>query len=486
MFIFIVAGQAPVLAQSGARDAGLRIGGGESSDLVRGNLSRVAAPAVQIKAVLVRDPGLMVELKGWVAKEAGDNGQVVDDLAVSDQGIFERLDQDLAFRSVATRLLQRYGYLMPQLNPDSDKGKENELVIRERAKRIVAREEQEDAAASQARAAADKLEQASDCDGDCGAGAGSGPAKRQRANQAPAPAQNSEPAMPQLPVLPDSVSPADLARTLRAASGGEDGGESQGLYGGSALGGSMIGAGLGDGGLSGGGLGTGSLGTGDGRLSLTSSPMRRGDDNGGAGLSMQGMAGMNPGRNPLLDLLPMTSGLDTSRTPAAKDPKITRLPGSRGGSNAAEMTPVAMEHTLGPYSDVPSLYDLYVQASPRDRNLQRFGLEMFRNGTREEQGVPMDLPVGPDYVVGPGDGLAIDLWGGFSQRFTRTVDREGRIMLPEAGTAAGERADAGRCAGSGAARVAIAVSGCVGGCFAVEIADGADLCSGRSGGAGGV
>ena len=43
------------------------------------------------------------------------------------------------------------------------------------------------------------------------------------------------------------------------------------------------------------------------------------------------------------------------------------------------------------------------------------------------------LPVGPDYVVGPGDGLAIDLWGGFSQRFTRTVDREGRIALPEAG-----------------------------------------------------
>jgi protein involved in polysaccharide export with SLBB domain len=45
----------------------------------------------------------------------------------------------------------------------------------------------------------------------------------------------------------------------------------------------------------------------------------------------------------------------------------------------------------------------------------------------------MDLPVGPDYVVGPGDGLSINLWGGISQRILRSVDREGRITLPEAG-----------------------------------------------------
>jgi polysaccharide export outer membrane protein len=425
--IFVVAGRVPVFAQSG-RDAGLRIGGGESSDLVRENLSRVAAPAVQIKAVLIRDPGLMVELKNWVAKEAGDNGQIVDDLAVSDQGIFDRLDQDVPFRSVATRLLQRYGYLLPQVNPDSDKGKQNELVLRERAKRIVAIEEQEDALATQSKAAADKVEQTSGCDGD----GDCAPARAKRPNGNAAPSQDSEPAMP---VLPDSVSPEDLARTLRAASGGEDGGSS------SAFGGGMFGGGSADGGLGGGGLGAGSLGGvggGEGRLSLTSNPMGRGMDSGsgGGGLSMQsGMAGVGTGRNPLLDLLPMASSVDTSRNPQPKEPKITRLPGSggHGGTSAAEMTPVAMEHKLNPYSDVPSLYDLYVQASPRDRNLQRFGLEMFKNGTREQEGVPMDLPVGPDYVVGPGDGLAIDLWGGFSQRFTRTVDREGRIMLPEAG-----------------------------------------------------
>ena len=45
----------------------------------------------------------------------------------------------------------------------------------------------------------------------------------------------------------------------------------------------------------------------------------------------------------------------------------------------------------------------------------------------------MDLPAGPEYVLGPGDGLTIDLWGGVSQRLFRTVDREGRLSLPEAG-----------------------------------------------------
>src|SRR5882757_936266 len=45
----------------------------------------------------------------------------------------------------------------------------------------------------------------------------------------------------------------------------------------------------------------------------------------------------------------------------------------------------------------------------------------------------MDLPAGPDYVVGPGDALSIELWGGVSQRLSRTVDREGRVSLPEVG-----------------------------------------------------
>src|SRR5467141_696508 len=116
----------------------------ELSDLAKENLDRVAASADQLKEVLVKDAGILVELKRWVAKEATDNGQIVEDSSLTDQTIFDRLERDIAFRSVATRLVQRYGYLRPSVNPDSEIGKQQELLLKERVRRLVQIEAQED------------------------------------------------------------------------------------------------------------------------------------------------------------------------------------------------------------------------------------------------------------------------------------------------------------------------------------------------------
>jgi len=105
----------------------------------------------------------------------------------------------------------------------------------------------------------------------------------------------------------------------------------------------------------------------------------------------------------------------------------------RGMTKEEDVTPVRMAHRANPYADIPSLYDMYVQTSVHQRPNERFGLATFRNNSNDPRAIPMDLPVGPDYVVGPGDGLAIDLWGGVTQRFVRVVDREGRVSLPEVG-----------------------------------------------------
>jgi hypothetical protein len=96
---------------------------------------------------------------------------------------------------------------------------------------------------------------------------------------------------------------------------------------------------------------------------------------------------------------------------------MMRLPGDRGvwGRADRDLEPVSMVRKVNPYADVPSLYDLYVQAASRDRQPDRFGMEVFRNGTREQDAIPMDLPVGPDYVVGPGDGLSINLGRSFAE-----------------------------------------------------------------------
>jgi protein involved in polysaccharide export with SLBB domain len=89
-------------------------------------------------------------------------------------------------------------------------------------------------------------------------------------------------------------------------------------------------------------------------------------------------------------------------------------------------------HRPNPYADVPSLFDLYSQYKRAPRP-ERFGQEIFVSGTGNFDQLPMDLPAGPDYVVGPGDGLSVEMWGGVSRRLQQTVDREGRISLPAVG-----------------------------------------------------
>jgi protein involved in polysaccharide export with SLBB domain len=93
-----------------------------------------------------------------------------------------------------------------------------------------------------------------------------------------------------------------------------------------------------------------------------------------------------------------------------------------------------------PYS-LPSMRDLYTQIPNPVARLRRFGSEIFVNrnipGTASEmsgRNIPLDVPLGPDYIVGPGDTLAIELWGGVTQNITRTIERDGRIFLPEAGS----------------------------------------------------
>jgi len=114
------------------------------SELARDNYGRVAASVLQIKDVLSKDPGIMVEVKRLIAKEASDNGQLVNEDDLTDQAVNDRLTNDLTFRSAVTRLVQRYGYLLPQLNPDSDAGKQQEFVLKERARRLVQIESQDD------------------------------------------------------------------------------------------------------------------------------------------------------------------------------------------------------------------------------------------------------------------------------------------------------------------------------------------------------
>ena len=97
-------------------------------------------------------------------------------------------------------------------------------------------------------------------------------------------------------------------------------------------------------------------------------------------------------------------------------------------------------HQPTPY-DLQSMRDLYVQIPTQSAPLKRFGSEIFVNRRAlgvapsvSDSNAPLDIPLGPDYVVGPGDSLTINLWGGVTQSVIRVVDREGKVFLPEAGS----------------------------------------------------
>ena len=77
------------------------------SELAQKNMSLVAASPADIKGVLLKDAGLMVELKRWVAKDATNHGQIISESDLTNDAIFDRLENDAQFRSVATQLLQR-------------------------------------------------------------------------------------------------------------------------------------------------------------------------------------------------------------------------------------------------------------------------------------------------------------------------------------------------------------------------------------------
>jgi polysaccharide biosynthesis/export protein len=310
---------------------------GAASDIVSDNLDHVAATADQILDVLNKDSGLMVEFKRELAEDAGNSGQILEESDLSDGAISERLREDLRTRVLATRLLRRYGYLVPKINPDSEMAAEHNLAMREQA-------------AKRSSASPQTV---------INVGQGAQSPTEPQSNQ-------SRPARPPLTAV-DGAADRSYPDALTAP--------------------------------------------GEVRTDLTQVAAQQTAQRTASGTSADALA------------------LSADSRPSSSRPPAPPIP----GTPVAEFEPVRMERQPSPYANVPSLYDLYVQASATNGKIERFGLDVFRNGTGNPDILPMDLPVGPDYVVGPGDSLSIDLWGGVSQRLVRTVDREGRLVLPEAG-----------------------------------------------------
>jgi protein involved in polysaccharide export with SLBB domain len=354
-------------------------GSPQSSELAKDSLDRVAASQSQIVAILNANPGLLLELKRWMAKDASERGQMIEDEDLDDASVFARLARDQKLRAAATRLLQRYGYLLPKVNPDSEAGREEAALIQERVRQRAAAELTEQSSSTRTKCDPDDLS----CQ------------KRARTTGGD---RETDLNLPNLPKDRDidqlSVNQAtDLAGANPA----------QGRTGTNPLAG----------------------------MSTSDLSQQTG---------VQGESGTLPlpgNRAPLIDLALGQTNDALSKARTETTDRTGRGETYKRGSfeiESAEMAgPPATPRPWSPYSDIPSVYDMFVHTVGSSSTVERFGEEIFRNVPKISSTIPIDLPASSDYVVGPGDGLTINLWGGISQRLERTVDREGRISLPEIG-----------------------------------------------------
>jgi polysaccharide biosynthesis/export protein len=433
------------------------------SELARQNMAHVAADTQQLALILHRDAGLMVEVKRWIAKDATDHGQIITESDLAEEVIFDRLENDITFRSVVTEIVQKYGYLLPTVNPESPLAKQQDLLMQERVKWVT---EEEAADREKMKAEQEKLAEQQNCDprtANCAAQNAATPSIQQLPqqqqqfpgmNQYPQAVPGLEPPIevpptvpyaPQQPTVPGGNG-TDLLRTSGSDSGlgvgqqAEAGGGTGGFsaYGQDAE--DQEGGGYQRRSYAGGMQSQGQGGFDEfGDLSLDS-------DFAGDGLG-QGMYGST---NRYGDSSSYGNGSYPYASPNGSYGNASYGTGNRTNyydlsvSNAIlredarrarePVTPnQRMVRRSNPYREIPSLYDMYLQAAARPPAVQRFGMEVFENGTRDLQSIPMDLPVGPDYVLGTGDGVSINLWGGVARRFYQVVDHEGRLSLPEAG-----------------------------------------------------
>jgi polysaccharide biosynthesis/export protein len=76
--------------------------------------------------------------------------------------------------------------------------------------------------------------------------------------------------------------------------------------------------------------------------------------------------------------------------------------------------------------------ELELRAKAQGLNISLYGYDFFRKAPTSFQ-PQTQVPVGPDYIIGPGDTVHIIVWGSIQGEFTLAVDRNGQIAIPKIG-----------------------------------------------------
>jgi protein involved in polysaccharide export with SLBB domain len=347
---------------------------------------RVSLSATAITQILRNEPGLLLAVKKALVRKAYEQGRILDPEELSDEALFQLLQQDNNARILATREIEDRHYI--QVKPTARELQQN--LDRNRASA-----EQRDKAAQ-----AEDKGNATSQESQYWSNHGTAPDRGREARpEAPDEIESSPPEpSPQLeldqsrmpglaetePLAPDSIqslpTEADPSHPLSLSDSPE-----------------ML------------------------RASMKEDFQSPGNSSNFEGSETRSITGLS----------------SDSRNPDSRNPNYANRTSGREKYLQKPLEEsedrAGMRRQPNPYASIPSLYDLYQQVSRQPPVARRFGLEVFQNGTGNFDRLPMDVPVGPDYVLGPGDGLNIEIWGSVSERLQRLVDRQGMVTLPETG-----------------------------------------------------
>ncbi|MBW1986499.1 MAG: SLBB domain-containing protein [Deltaproteobacteria bacterium] len=120
----------------------------------------------------------------------------------------------------------------------------------------------------------------------------------------------------------------------------------------------------------------------------------------------------------------------TSPAPTSVLPGSTPAPVTPGGPPTPEVTIESKPEMTA--EEPEKITELENRAKVHGLDLKLFGYNFFRQPPSSFLPVQM-VPVGPDYVVGPGDTVRIVIWGNVQGEYRVTVDRDGQISIPRIG-----------------------------------------------------
>ena len=146
----------------------------------------------------------------------------------------------------------------------------------------------------------------------------------------------------------------------------------------------------------------------------------------------------HPGNAEQVQLTPILPGISSTETVQPDQVTPSDLKKIEDAIKELEPEPeeqVSLEQPTDKDDETLSAFENFIAGkvpSEISTKILQFGYDLFRKSPSTFAPVT-SVPVGPDYVIGPGDEIKITVWGKIDGNWNVTVSRDGNITLPRMG-----------------------------------------------------